>query len=102
MRYTIPVLIATSLLTACPRSKPNAEQAKDTAAMATCVANHWGEDWTQLMAACSGQGVELFYDIVSDVEAAAAKPEAGPAKTPLYTMQQPIAHRLRLRDAGGQ
>lgn len=116
---TLPTLIALMLFQPwwCMRSKPTTEQVKNTGAIVTCVANHWGEDWTKLIADCAGQGLELFYDIVAENEknAITATPEdAGPARKTLgvsmdtqdagvrlwsyYATQTPIAIRLLNKD----
>jgi len=103
---------------------------KDATAIATCVATHWGEDWTQLLAACSALGLDLFYDIVAENENTATlaiAEDAGATRKTLsnrstqatdggqptgdritkpkgsyYAMQPPIASRLlqRRKDGG--
>lgn len=93
---TLPTLIALMLFQPwwCIRSKPTTEQVKDTGAMVTCVANHWGEDWAKLIADCAGQGLELFYDIVAENEknAIATTPEdAGPSRKTLSSSPNPAA-----------
>lgn len=51
------------------------EQMKDATTIAACIASHWGEDWTQLLAACSALGLDLFYDIVAENESNATADE---------------------------
>ena len=84
-------------LPGCLRSKPTAEQTEGAAAMVACVGNHWGENWTQLMGACAGTALELFYDIVAEKEGARLAVDGGPSKTVLYAAQPAIAKRLALK-----
>jgi hypothetical protein len=126
MRIFYGIIIALAL-SACPR--PTNTQVKDSASVAACVASHWGEDWTQLMAHCAGPSLDLFYDIVAEDEknavasstapTASAKPatqlltfrvetdgSVGNAKAlhrSYYAKEPPIASRLRqMKDAGGE
>lgn len=55
--------------------KTIAEQEQDAIAIASCVTNHWGEDWTILVANCASLGYAVFCDIVSDIEWAIGKSE---------------------------
>lgn len=101
----------------CAHSKPTTEQVKDARTIATCVANHWGEDWTQLIAQCAGPGLELFYDIVADNERTAIQSEptadGGITRAPLgskqpkrllshYANQPPITSRLLMKKPATQ
>lgn len=103
MRY-LPLIAI--LLAGCAHSQqPTAEQVKDTGAVASCVANHWGEDWTQLIKNCAGESIDLFYDIVADSERSAAK-QAADGGQPMrkassyYAKQLPITSRLQRKDGG--
>ncbi len=100
------------------------EPVKDTATVAACIANHWGEEWAVLMANCAGSAIDLFFDLVAERElknenapqtvastaASAAPPMASAAtsatppqtailaatsvKRTSYANQPPIASRL--------
>lgn len=69
----LALLITILPLLGCLHKADVKEQVQDGAAMAACISSHWGEDWTVLMANCSGPGLELFYDIVADIVAATEK-----------------------------
>ena len=99
-------IIVLVLLCGCAHFQPSKEQTTEAVTVAACVANHWGDPWLELIAECSGPGLDLFYDIVAATEAGAVEvSDAGPQRKLLgmrragvvshYPSEPEIASRMR-------
>lgn len=82
-----------------------AQQEQDAIAVAACVATHWGEDWTALVAHCGAQAFAVFCDAVADIEYSIAdKPAAVASVTSVAPVSSaaPVAPKTFLANTATQ